>query len=53
MLFFFKYCFLTYLLNDIMGTYNKIQIEYRENLKNRIQRQLEISEYTIRQFLLL
>jgi len=38
-----QYCFLSYLLNDIMGTFNAVQIEHRENLVKRIARQLEIT----------
>lgn len=38
-----QFCFLSYLLNEIMATYNAVQIEHRENLKNKIFRQLDIT----------
>lgn len=38
-----QFSFLSHLFSTIMGMYNGVQIEHRENCKNRIQRQLEIT----------
>jgi len=38
-----QFSFLSHLFTDIMGQYNSVQIEHRENCKGRIIRQLEIT----------